>query len=474
MPEHRQGQSNGTVLAIDGACRRPGIPPGAGTRHGEDLMGLTIVHKSDLATRKKNPRVALVLAGGAVTGGAYKLGGLKALDDFLVNRKTTDFDIYVGLSAGAFLAAPLAGGVTPPEMLRSLDCYSPNLAEFAQKPLEFLVDLLTYVPSALYDFLAQTPELVRSLQEPLAQARRRPTLVNLIECVKPVIDAVGAAREFPFPLAYLPSGLFDNASLERYLRHNIDRRGMTNDFRVLYRLRQVELYIVAMNLDTAERVVFGHDEDTSVTISEAVQASTALPGFYKPARLKGVDYVDGGVRRTANIDVAIEHGADLIICYNPFRPFSNRVVRRYVPERNQYQLEGRPLADQGILTVLNQVLRTLLHSRLQLGIQQYQDDPHFQGDIILLEPGETDLAFFKMAPLNLWAGRSAGAHGYLSVTQAIEAHYEMIRQILQTYGVLMTRKEVREGLERLLRHEPSEGPEDVLLRDVPKRDLRVA
>src|SRR5437867_12452049 len=84
-------------------------------------MGLTIVHKSDLATRKKNPRVALVLAGGAVTGGAYKLGGLKALDDFLVNRKTTDFDIYVGLSAGASLAAPLAGGVTPPAMLRSPD-----------------------------------------------------------------------------------------------------------------------------------------------------------------------------------------------------------------------------------------------------------------------------------------------------------------------------------------------------------------
>src|SRR5216110_2762575 len=121
-----------------------------------------------------------------------------------------------------------------------------------------------------------------------------------------------------------------------------------------------------------------------------------------------------------------------------------------------------------MLTVLNQVLRTLLHSRLQLGIQQYQDDPNFQGDIILLEPGETDLAFFKMAPLNLWAGRSAGAHGYLSVTQAIEAHYELIRQILQSYGVLMTRREVREGLERLLRTEPSETPDDVLLRHVAK------
>ena len=68
-------------------------------------MGITIVQKSDLTVRKRNPRIALVLAGGAISGGGFKLGGLKAFDDFLVNRKTTDFDIYVGLSAGAFLAA---------------------------------------------------------------------------------------------------------------------------------------------------------------------------------------------------------------------------------------------------------------------------------------------------------------------------------------------------------------------------------
>src|SRR5499433_2538650 len=358
-------------------------------------MGLTIVHKSDLTTRKKNPRVALVLAGGAVTGGAYKLGGLKALDDFLVNRKTTDFDIYVGLSAGAFLAAPLAGGVTPPEMLRALEAtsedftylsplefYSLNLREFVGKPLEFLVDLFTYFPNLIYEFLVQTPELVRSLQEPLSRARNRPTLGNLVECAKPLIDAIGSAREFPFPLAYLPSGVFDNGSLERYLRHNIERRGMTNDFRVLYRLRKVELYIVAMNLDTAERVVFGHDEDTSLTISEAVQASTALPGFYKPARIKGVDYVDGGVRRTANIDVAIEHGADLVICYNPFRPFNNTVVKG----RHRRGEPGTPLAEYGMLAVLNQVFRSMLHSRLHLALHQYRDDPDFNGDIILVEP----------------------------------------------------------------------------------------
>src|SRR5437867_11400957 len=116
-------------------------------------MGLTIVHKSDLTTRKKNPRVALVLAGGAVTGGAFKLGGLKALDDFLVNRKTTEFDSYVGLSAGAVLAAPLAAGVTPAEMVKSLageshqfsqlnasDFYMPNFAELLTRPARFALD----------------------------------------------------------------------------------------------------------------------------------------------------------------------------------------------------------------------------------------------------------------------------------------------------------------------------------------------
>ena len=148
-------------------------------------MGLTIVQKSDLSTRKRTGRIALVLAGGAVTGGAYKLGGLKALDDFLVNRKTTDFDIYVGLSAGAFLAAPLAGGVTPPEMLRSLDgssdeftylspldFYSLNLAEFVSKPLEFIVDLLTYFPDLFGDFVRRTPDLFRSLRDPVDRARK--------------------------------------------------------------------------------------------------------------------------------------------------------------------------------------------------------------------------------------------------------------------------------------------------------------
>ncbi len=78
-------------------------------------MGLTLIRKSDVSKPKRNPRVALVLAGGAVSGGAFKVGGLKALDDYFTGRGVTDLDIYVGLSAGVTPAARDAAKIEPAE-----------------------------------------------------------------------------------------------------------------------------------------------------------------------------------------------------------------------------------------------------------------------------------------------------------------------------------------------------------------------
>jgi len=382
------------------------------------------------------------------------------------------------------LAAPLAAGVSPAEMLKSLegqssqfsrfsvgDVYSPNLADFVTRPAQFAVDLLTYVPGTLSDVLRQMPDLARTVQKPLLDALRKPDLAAVLAALAPFAEVLARRRGFPSPLDYLPSGLFDNSSIERYLRENLERAEIPNDFRDLYRRTKRELYIGAMNLDTAERVIFGHDEDASVTVSQAVQASTALPGFYKPARINGVDYVDGGVRRTANIDVAIEHGADLVICYNPFRPFSNR-VRRTV-KNGRFQVEGRPLADRGVLTVINQVFRTLLHSRLQYGLRQYQDDPNFHGDILVIEPKESDVHFFQLSAMAYWQRLRAAQYGYVSVTESIQQNYDLIKQILDSYGILMTRRQVRAGVERL-RDEDRGVASKVLTEDVPRRNLNVA
>jgi len=447
-------------------------------------MGITLVQKSDLSVRKKNPKVALVLAGGAVSGGAFKLGGLKALDDLLVNRKTTEFDTFVGLSAGAMLAAPLAAGISPAEMLKSFegkssefsrlrlsDFYNPNLYDLIARPAQFAMEALAFLPGTVNDVLSQAPHIASLIQKTLSKPGRKGGISLLQEILAPIGEALAKRRAFPSVANYLPSGFFDNTSIERYLRQNFENAGIPNQFRELYRLTKHELYIGSMNLDTAERVIFGHDENASVTVSQAVQASTALPGFYKPARINGIDYVDGGVRRTANIDVAIEHGADLVICYNPFRPFSNRVRR--TEKDGRVVIEGRPLAEDGLLSVINQVFRTMLHSRLQYGLRQYQDDPNFRGDILVIEPKETDIRFFELNALSHWQRLRAAKYGYISVTESVTQNYDLIKQILENYGILMTRRQVREGLERFREEDTGEAAR-VLTEDVPRRNLSVA
>jgi hypothetical protein len=136
-----------------------------------------------------------------------------------------------------------------------------------------------------------------------------------------------------------------------------------------------------------------------------------------------------------------------------------------------YVFEGVPLASRGLVAVLNQVFRTLLHSRLQYGLREFQQDPGFHGDVILVEPQEVDTQFFRMNPLAFWERRRAAEYGYLSVTQSIERQFDRIRQILESYGMQLTRRETRERLSQMRRTAAEEGSPSPLLEDVPRRHL---
>src|SRR6201994_530935 len=74
--------------------------------------------RSGRSGRGRRSKTALVLGGGGFTGGVYEIGALRALDLLSVNRTVNEFDVYVGTSAGSFVAAALANGVTPEEMMR--------------------------------------------------------------------------------------------------------------------------------------------------------------------------------------------------------------------------------------------------------------------------------------------------------------------------------------------------------------------
>src|ERR1700729_2036045 len=252
----------------------------------------------DRRRRPRRHKTALVLGGGGFTGGVYEIGALRALDLLAVNSSVNQFDVYVGTSAGSFIAALSANGVTPEEMMRVVtrqgkapfkdidlsDLLRPNFLEFARKG-------------------AVLPWRALSLaREVISQ----PGGVSLMDIL------LGFAEG-------LPSGAYTGAGIETYLHEVLSEPGRTDDFGEL----ACELYLTATDLDTCERVVFGVEGSEDVPISTAVRGSGALPMVYAPVRVNDRELIDGGMVSTTNLDIAVEAGAKLVVVINPIVPFVN-------------------------------------------------------------------------------------------------------------------------------------------------------
>ena len=385
-----------------------------------------------------------------------------ALNRYLTNCSVTDLDIYVGISAGAFLAAPLSAGFQPEELygalqgsserldrFRSLDFYLPNFREFATRPGRLFKDAAGVAPWMMFRVALNMPKYRRELRKRARAFMAEPNRHTAEALLEPLARELSTQSRGRFG-GYIPAGVFDNRRIEAYVRRNMERNGLPNSFRQLKLLTGKSLYIGATNLNTAQGVVFGHDEDGSVSISEAVQASSAIPGFFKPARIgpegRQQDYCDAAVRKTANISTAVKHGASLVICYNPFRPFVN-YRHRGIGEKH------RSIADLGLYSILNQAFRTLLHSRLRLGIQKLQMSPDFHGDVILIEPAETDARFFALNPLAFWKLQEAAEHGFESVKNSLAKHHLTLSKVLSAYDIEVNLEALDSGIE-----DPMPGP----------------
>jgi NTE family protein len=243
-------------------------------------------------------KIAFVASGGAARGLAH-LGVLKACEELGIHP-----EIYVGTGAGALV------GVT----------YGQDI------PLDVLLD---------------------AYRLPWRRRHRGPRLHAAS------FFGLPSLRDFADP-GYLFSGLFSIDRLERY----VERTLPINDFTKLPHT----VLVTAVDIDTAERIVFGPGYEENVPISRAVAASACVPGLFRPYRIGDRHYVSGEVMRTLSADLALAAGADVVIISNVYRP--------------EKALPGA-VARGGALGVVRQSMNILFSEKERRGVELYSKlHPH--------------------------------------------------------------------------------------------------
>ena len=369
------------------------------------------------AAARRGPRrskTALVLGGGGFTGGVYEIGALRAIDLLSVNRTVNQFDVYVGTSAGAFVASAVANGVTPEEMMRVI---------VQQVPTPF--------PDARVSSLLRPNYrefVTKSLMLPLRLAGVARALARDLRQVSAVDIAVALAEA-------LPSGLYSGEGIERYVRTILSDPDRTDDFRLLTN----ELYLATTDLDTCERIVLGSEGWDDVPISRAVSASGALPMLYKPVEVKGRELIDGGIVSTTNLDIAVEAGAKFIVVVNPLVPYVNDFDRR-IPTLTGSR--PRRVSDMGFPQIGYQSFKLLAYQRLHELARRWEE--RYPGvDIILIEPEPNDELMFQTSVMNYTSRVDIARHGFQSVTLKLASDYSRFKRICARHGIEISATRVR-------------------------------
>jgi NTE family protein len=232
--------------------------------------------EAEIAERS-SPEI-LVLGGGGVLGEAWMSAVLAGLDG------AREFDslacrAYIGTSAGSIVAASLVAGLAPRDRLGRLpeQPAAPELDAEAGAPLRALLDVAARTGGS-----AAAPFVSLALGS----------------------TAVGGAMLRRAALRRVPRGSRSLAGLGRL----VERSGARWDGR---------LRIVAVDLDSGRRVVFGATGAPEASVADAVQASCAIPGVFRPVRAGGRSWVDGGVWSPTNMDVAEVGRGDRVMCLNP-------------------------------------------------------------------------------------------------------------------------------------------------------------
>ncbi len=365
-------------------------------------------------------KIGLALAGGGPLGGIYEVGACVALEEAIDGLSLVDADVYVGVSAGSFVAASLANGFEPRRLARMLlgsdgsQAFDPSLL----------------LRPALREYLNRARAIPRLALQAAREYLGNPWRHGLFESFQRLSRAI-------------PTGLFDGAGVDAVLRRQFSEVGRSNDFRRL----KARLYVVATDLDSGQAMAFGGPGRDDVPISTAVQASAALPGLFPPVEIQGRHYVDGALIKTLHASVALRDGVDLLLCVNPLVPFDAQLAE-------QHGAGHRQLSEGGLPVVLAQTFRAIIRSRMRVGMDRYQHQ-FKHADVLLFEPAQDDEAMFFA---NLFSYRDRARlceHAYQRTREHLYQRRDELAPVLARHGLQLNLEVLRDRTRTLLGAEPA-------------------
>jgi len=358
-----------------------------------------------------SPRIALALAGGGPLGAIYEIGALCALQESLHGIHFNRLQHYVGVSAGGFIAAALANDITPLQLC--------GLFIEDRKQQTEAFDPAVLLRPALAEMVGRSQRLPELLLSSAWQATvGRKSLWRALERLGPA----------------LPTGMFSNARIDTELERLFSRPGRSNDFRQLKR----RLTLVATDLDASRAVAFGRTGWDHVPISKAVQASAALPGLFPPVEIDGRHFVDGALIKTMHASIALDEGLDLLLCLNPLVPFDASAPLRASDQPMPWAApEPIPrIVAGGLPSVLSQTFRSLIHSRLVLGLKTYEQT-YPNTDIVLIEPNHRDPELYLANTFSYSQRRHLAEHAYQQTRQMLRASQSKLSAKLSYHGITL-------------------------------------